>query len=151
ARHVAGAAPPFAYRLIAGGRSNLTYEVTDGAGRRLVLRRPPLGNVLQSAHDMGREHRLISALEPTAVPVPSPFAFCEDAGVNGAPFYVMSFVDGFVLEDERDAERHLDVEARALAGRALVDVLADLHRVDPDAVGLGDLGRKEGYVERQLR
>ena len=151
AQHVAGVAPPFAYRLIAGGRSNLTFEVTDGARGRFVLRRPPLGNVLQSAHDMGREHRLIEALEPTPVPVPSPLAFCEDTGVNGAPFYVMSFVEGFVLDTEQDAERHLDEAARAQAGCSLVDVLAELHEVDPDAVGLGDLGRKEGYVERQLR
>jgi aminoglycoside phosphotransferase (APT) family kinase protein len=151
AKHVAGAAAPFEYRLIAGGRSNLTYEVTDATGARFVLRRPPLGNVLQSAHDMGREHRLIRALEPTPVPVPEPLAFCEDVGVNGAPFYVMSFVDGVVLETEQDAERHLDSSARARASRSLVDVLADLHQVDPDAVGLGDLGRKDGYVERQLR
>jgi aminoglycoside phosphotransferase (APT) family kinase protein len=151
AEHVADASPPFAYALIAGGRSNLTYEVTDGAGTRFVLRRPPLGNVLESAHDMGREHRLISALAPTRVPVPTPLAFCADADVNGAPFYVMSFVDGVVLETEEDAERHLDPATRAQAGASLVDVLADLHAVDPDDVGLGDLGRKDGYVERQMR
>jgi len=116
-----------------------------------VLRRPPLGNVLQSAHDMGREHRMIRALEPTPVPVPAPLAFCEDAEVTGAPFYVMSFVDGVVLEGADDAERHLDAPARARAGRSLVDVLADLHQIDPDAVGIGDLGRKDGYVDRQLR
>src|SRR3954453_20227351 len=102
AEPVAGVSAPFAYRLIAGGRSNLTYEVTDGAGRRFVLRRPPLGNLLQSAHDMGREHRLIRALAPTPVPVPSPLAFCEDASVTGAPFYVMTFVDGVVLNSEQD-------------------------------------------------
>jgi aminoglycoside phosphotransferase (APT) family kinase protein len=151
ATHVSGATPPFAYSLIAGGRSNLTYEVTDGAGGRFVLRRPPLGNVLESAHDMGREHRMIQALESTPVPVPAPFAFCEDAGVTGARFYVMSFVDGVVLDNEQDAERDLDPPARARASRSLVDVLADLHQVDPDAVGLGDLGRREGYVDRQLR
>ena len=151
ARHVAGAEPPFAYRLITGGRSNLTYEVTDAAWSRFVLRRPPLGNVLESAHYMGREHRLISALAPTAVPVPEPLAFCADTAVGDAPFYVMRFVDGVVLESEQDAERCLDLAARERASHALVDVLADLHRVDPDAVGLGDLGRKEGYVERQLR
>jgi len=125
--------------------------VQDGAGRRFVLRRPPLGHVLQSAHDMGREHRIIAALGPTPVPVPEALAFCDDEAVNDAPFYVMAFVSGVVLDDERDAERELDVPARAAAGRSLVDVLADLHAVDPDAVGLGDLGRKEGYVERQLR
>jgi aminoglycoside phosphotransferase (APT) family kinase protein len=116
-----------------------------------VLRRPPLGHVLPSAHDMGREHRIISALVPTPVPVPQPLAFCADPAVNGAPFYVMQFVDGVVVRDEQDAERYLDATARAAAGTSLIDVLADLHTVDPDAVELGDLGRKEGYVERQLR
>ena len=151
AANVAGAAAPFEYRLIAGGRSNLTYEVTDSAGRTFVLRRPPLGNVLESAHDMGREHRLISALEPTPVPVPVPLAFCDDPEVTGARFYVMSFVDGFVLNGRADAESHLDPPARARAGRSLVDVLAELHKIDVDAVGLGDLARRDGYVERQLR
>jgi aminoglycoside phosphotransferase (APT) family kinase protein len=151
AEHVAGAVPPFEYGLIAGGRSNLTYAVVDRDGRRFVLRRPPLGHVLESAHDMGREHRIISALAPTAVPVPEPLAFCEDSAVNDAPFYVMDFVDGVVLDAAQDAERHLDEAARARASRSLIDVLVDLHAVDPDAVGLGDLGRKDGYVERQLR
>jgi len=151
ADHVAGAVPPFDYRLIAGGRSNLTYAVGDSDGRRFVLRRPPLGHVLQSAHDMGREHRIISALAATAVPVPQPLAFCQDSAVNDAPFYVMDFVEGFVLDDAQDAERHLDEAARAQASGSLIDVLVELHAVDPDAVGLGDLGRKAGYVERQLR
>jgi aminoglycoside phosphotransferase (APT) family kinase protein len=151
ADRVGGAAPPFDYRLIAGGRSNLTYAVVDRGGRRFVLRRPPLGHVLESAHDMGREHRIISALAPTAVPVPAPLAFCADPAVNDAPFYVMDFVDGVVLDDAQDAERHLDEAARARASRSLIDVLVELHAVDPDAVGLGDLGRKDGYVERQLR
>jgi aminoglycoside phosphotransferase (APT) family kinase protein len=152
AEHVAGAKAPFEYRLIAGGHSNLTFEVTGAGGELFVLRRPPTGHLLESAHDMGREHRIISALFPTAVPVPEPLAFCEDPEVNDAPFYVMSFVEGVVLDSQEDAERHLDgVGARARAGCSLVDVLADLHAVDPDAVGLGELGRKEGYVERQLR
>jgi aminoglycoside phosphotransferase (APT) family kinase protein len=150
AEHVAGAAPPFDYRLVAGGHSNLTYVVVDRNGRRVVLRRPPLGHVLPSAHDMAREHRIISALAPTPVPVPQPLAFCPDPAVNDAPFYVMEFVDGVVLDDADGAERHLDERARAQAGRSLIDVLADLHSVDPDAVGLAELGRKEGYVERQL-
>jgi aminoglycoside phosphotransferase (APT) family kinase protein len=151
AEHIEGAVAPFDYRLIAGGRSNLTYAVDDAAGRRVVLRRPPLGNVLQSAHDMGREHRIIAALAPTAVPVPRPLGFCGDPEVNGAPFYVMEFVEGVVLAREQDALRDLGEPARAAAGGALVDVLADLHALSPDAVGLGDLGRREGYVARQLR
>src|SRR5829696_5354459 len=102
AENVAGARPPFEYELIAGGRSNLTYLVQDGAGRRFVLRRPPLGQVLQSAHDMGREHRIIAALEPTAVPVPTPLGFCGNPDVTGAPFYVMERVDGIILREADD-------------------------------------------------
>ncbi len=117
----------------------------------MVLRRPPLGNVLQSAHDMGREHRIISALFPTAVPVPEPLAFCDDLTVNDAPFYVMALVEGVVLETSADAERELPEPSRGAVSRALIDVLADLHAVVPEDVGLGDLGRHDGYVERQLR
>src|SRR3954470_9776459 len=98
-QHVEGATGPFEYRLIAGGRSNLTFAVTDRDGGRFVLRRPPLGHVLESAHDMGREHRIIAALEPTPVPVPRPLALCEDPAVNGAPFYVMELIDGVVIAD----------------------------------------------------
>jgi len=150
AEHIPDLTPPFTYRLIAGGRSNLTYRVDDADQRRVVLRRPPLGNVLQSAHDMGREHRIIRALVPTRVPVPRPLAYCPDAEVNGVPFYVMEYVDGVVLGDERDAQA-IDAPARAAAGPSMIDVLADLHAVDPDAVGLGDLGRRDDYVTRQLR
>src|SRR6059058_4025165 len=116
ADHVAGAVPPFDYRLIAGGRSNLTYAVLDSDGRRFVLRRPPLGQVLQSAHDMGREHRIITALAPTPVPVPRPLAFCGEPAVNGAPFYVMEFVDGVVVSTVEESERHLDHAARGRTG-----------------------------------
>jgi aminoglycoside phosphotransferase (APT) family kinase protein len=148
--HAADVVPPLAFDLIAGGRSNLTYRVTDAAGRSWVLRRPPLGQVLATAHDMGREHRIISALAPTDVPVAPVVGLCTDESVNGAPFYVMDFVDGLVARDAA-AARALDVPARARAGAQIADVLARIHAVDPDAVGLGDLGRKEGYVERQLK
>src|SRR5215216_6488262 len=102
AEHVPDVEPPFRYALIAGGHSNLTFEVVDARGRRFVLRRPPLGGVLQSAHDMGREHRIISALAPTRVPVPQPLGSCEDPEVNGAPFYVMEFVEGMVFAEAAD-------------------------------------------------
>jgi aminoglycoside phosphotransferase (APT) family kinase protein len=151
AEHVDGAVPPFALRLIAGGRSNLTYRLTDASGRRLVLRRPPRGHVLPSAHDVGREHRIVSALAATPVPVPRALAVCEDTGVLGARFSVMEFVDGAVLRDEASVEACFAPAERALLSDALVDALAALHAVDPDAVGLGDLGRRDGYVERQLR
>ncbi|HEX6418948.1 MAG TPA: phosphotransferase family protein [Acidimicrobiales bacterium] len=150
AAHAPGCEPPLAFELIAGGRSNLTYRVTDAAGRAWVLRRPPLGQVLATAHDMGREHRIISALGPTDVPVAPVVGLCTDEAVNGAPFYVMGFVDGLVARDA-EAAATLDEPARRRAGEQIAEVLARIHAVDPDAVGLGDLGRREGYVERQLR
>jgi aminoglycoside phosphotransferase (APT) family kinase protein len=148
--HVEGLRPPLTYSLIAGGHSNLTYRVDDAAGGAFVLRRPPLGHVLATAHDMGREHRIISALGPTAVPVAPALAYCDDTDVNGAPFYVMGFVEGHILRDQGTAAV-LDEDRRRAAGESLVDVLAEIHAVDPDAVGLGELGRKEGYIERQLK
>jgi aminoglycoside phosphotransferase (APT) family kinase protein len=148
--HVDGFAGPAEFTLIAGGHSNLTFGVTDANGVRYVLRRPPLGHVLESAHDMGREHKIIAALGPTPVPVPPALAFCDDAAVNDAPFYVMGFVDGFIIRSAEDAKA-LTAQQRRAAGESLIDVMADMHAVDVDAVGLGDLGRKEGYIERQLR
>jgi aminoglycoside phosphotransferase (APT) family kinase protein len=148
--HVEGARPPFVFELIAGGHSNLTYRFVDAAGCARVLRRPPLGHVLESAHDMGREHRIIAALGPTDVPVAPALGLCRDPEVNGAPFYVMGFVEGVVLHDAATAAA-LPLEIRAGVGGAVIDVLARLHRVDVDAIGLGDLGRKEAYVARQLR
>ncbi|MFI1469803.1 phosphotransferase family protein [Streptomyces wuyuanensis] len=140
---------PLEARLIQGGRSNLTYSVTDGTGRWIV-RRPPLGHVLATAHDMKREHRVISALHPTAVPVPEPLLLCEDEDVLGAPFYVMEFVEGTPY---RTAEQlaPLGPERTREAVLGLVDTLVDLHAVDPEAVGLGDFGRPEGFLDRQLR
>jgi aminoglycoside phosphotransferase (APT) family kinase protein len=148
--HAPGVDPPLRFSLIAGGRSNLTYRVTDAAGRSWVLRRPPLGHVLATAHDMGREHRIISALAPTDVPVAPVIGLCTDEAVNGAPFYVMGFVEGLVVRDGASAEQ-LGVGERRHACRQLAEVLASIHAVDPDAVGLGELGRREGYIERQLR
>jgi aminoglycoside phosphotransferase (APT) family kinase protein len=142
-------APPLDFRLIAGGHSNLTFEVTDQADGHWVLRRPPLGQVLATAHDMTREHRIISALAPTDVPVAPVVGLCTDESVNGSPFYVMDFVDGTVVRDEATAAT-LDSNQRRRASESIVDVLAAIHSVDVDAVGLGDLGRRDGYVERQL-
>jgi aminoglycoside phosphotransferase (APT) family kinase protein len=148
--NITGTTAPFSFTLIAGGRSNLTYRVTDVNGRELVLRRPPLGNVLATAHDMGREHRIISALQNSTVPVAPALGFCDDATVNGAPFYVMGFVDGLV-PDSVAAGLRLPEAARTHASHDLIDVLVNLHHIDPDAVGLGTLGRKEGYLERQIK
>lgn len=142
--------PPFTFSLIAGGNSNLTYGVDDVGGRRLALRRPPLGNVLESAHDMGREFRVISALAATDVPVPEALGLCTDIAVNGAPFYVMDFVDGLVPHDA-EAAAQIPRGERMAVGWSIVDVLAALHALDPDEVGLGDFGKREDYVARQLR
>src|SRR5580658_2711560 len=138
--------------LIAGGRSNLTYRLTlsDGAGSRLlVLRRPPLGHVLPTAHDMSREFRVLSALSGTAVPVARPIASCTDAEVIGAPFYLMEYVTGVILRTRADTAGLTDAQCAALSER-LADMLAAIHGVDIQAVGLGDLGRGTGYLRRQL-
>ena len=149
--NISGARPPLRFDLVAGGRSNLTFEVTDSAGSRYVLRRPPTGHILPTAHDMKREYRIISALGPAGVPAPPALGLCEDEAVNGAPFYVMGFVDGVIARTAEIAEQQLTVEARRRVGESLVDTLAQIHSVDPAKVGLGDLGRTEGYIARQLK
>lgn len=149
AAHVPGVVPPLTFDLVSGGRSNLTYRVTDASGTVRALRRPPTGGVLSTAHDMSREWRFQTALAPTAVPVPTPLAYCADASVTGAEFYVMDFVDGTVGADQ-DAVRDWPERARRRAGTSLVEVLAALHELDPAEVGLGDMARPRGYVERQL-
>jgi aminoglycoside phosphotransferase (APT) family kinase protein len=135
--------------VVEGGRSNLTYVVSDGASR-WVVRRPPLGHVLPTAHDMAREFRVISGLHGTAVPVPEALLLCEDTDVIGARFYVMSFVEGTPYRSAEQLAELGENRTRAIAGD-LVDTLVDLHAVDPAAVGLGDFGRPEGFLERQLR
>ncbi|GGQ78079.1 MULTISPECIES: phosphotransferase family protein [Streptomyces] len=140
---------PLSGRLIEGGRSNLTYTVTDGAGT-WVVRRPPLGHVLATAHDMKREHRVISALHPTRVPVPRPVLLCEDEEVLGAPFYVMEYVEGTPYRTAEQLAPLGPGRTRA-AVLNLVDTLVDLHAVDPVEVGLDDFGRPEGFLDRQLR
>jgi aminoglycoside phosphotransferase (APT) family kinase protein len=148
--NVPGAKPPLRFERVAGGRSNLTFKVSDSENEPFVLRRPPLGKRLGSAHDMSREYRCIDALQGTDVPVPKSLAMCEDESVTGAPFYVMSFVEGRIVRSQPDAE-NLDEPTRRRIGEDLVDTLVAIHAVDPDAVGLGDLGRKEDYVARQLK
>lgn len=150
ADHV-GTEGPLRFERLAGGHSNLTYRIDDAAGRTVVLRRPPEGDLLPTAHDMGREHRLIDALGPTDVPVPEALATCTDPSVIGAPFYVMAHVDGVVLHTADQAEASFDEDQRRSIGRSFIEVLARLHAVDPDAVGLGDLSRKEDYIARQLK
>lgn len=141
--------PPLQFEIIAGGHSNLTYRVGDAAGRQWVLRRPPLAHLLAGAHDMVREHRLLSSLEPTEVPTPPVVGLCTDHEVNGADFYVTDFVDGTVLRSLDDAET-LTPEARGALSRRMVEVLAAIHGTDLEATGLATLGRPEDYVARQL-
>jgi aminoglycoside phosphotransferase (APT) family kinase protein len=145
-----GLRPPLVFDLVAGGRSNLTFKVTDAGGTSVVLRRPPTSHVLPTAHDMAREYRVVSALGPTPVPVARTLGLCLDPEVNGVPFYVMEFVEGHVLRNAAMAEEAFGVAGRRRASESLVEVLADLHAVDVDAVGLGDFGRREGYLSRQL-
>ncbi len=140
---------PLTAELIAGGRSNLTYAITDGTST-WVLRRPPLGHVLPTAHDMAREYRVMSALIGTAVPVPHTLALCEDDAVNDAPFYVMEHVDGIIYRDAAALATLSETDARRCS-EVLVDVLVAIHDVDYVAVGLGDFGRPDGYLERQVR
>jgi aminoglycoside phosphotransferase (APT) family kinase protein len=149
--HVEGAKTPLVFELITGGHSNLTFSVRDAAGHHYVLRRPPTGAVIATAHDMAREHRILAALAPTEVPVPPVLALCEDESVNDAPFYVMSYVEGVVLVDQLITAERFDARQRRHLGERVIEVLATLHEVDPNAVGLGDLGRREEYLERQLR
>src|SRR5262249_8763563 len=147
---LASLTPPRHAARRSGARPILPSWVPAPPGGSWPLRPPPLGKRLGSAHDMGREHRVIAALQETPVPVPPVAGLCEDDSVNGAPFYVMGFVDGPILRSAEDAKAFDEAERRAI-GERVVDTLVAIHEVDPDQVGLGDLGRKEAYVERQLK
>ncbi|MBG6103092.1 phosphotransferase family protein [Micromonospora vinacea] len=140
---------PLRATLIAGGKSNLTYLLRLG-DHEVVLRRPPLGHVLATAHDMAREFRVISALAPTDVPVPGTLLLCTDPEVIGAPFYLMERMPGEVFRTRAQTDPLGDERRRALA-MAMMDTLAALHSVDPSSVGLADFGRPEGYLARQVR
>jgi aminoglycoside phosphotransferase (APT) family kinase protein len=137
-------------RLILGGRSNLTYRLDfPRAGQRLVLRRPPLGHVLPTAHDMSREYRVLTALSGTDVPVPRTVALCQEPSVIGSPFYLMEWVEGVVVRTHEDAS----VFTAAMAGEVslrFAEMLASIHGIDAGAAGLGGFGRPEGYLARQL-
>ncbi len=151
--HLDNVTAPLSFELLAGGHSNLTYRVTDTAGNVFVLRRPPTGKLLATAHDMAREHTIISGVARAGgVPVPAALGLCEDVEVNDAPFYVMAYVEGAVLDEaEKVLESFPHNDQRLAIGNHVVDVLANLHAIDPDAVGLGGLGKKEDYIPRQLR
>jgi aminoglycoside phosphotransferase (APT) family kinase protein len=142
--------PPFRFTRVGEGQSNLTYRLDDAAGQAVVLRRPPLGEILASAHDMDREHRILRGLAAAGARVPRPLAVCDDPDVTGAPFYVMEHVDGLIVTKVETAER-LAPEARAASARSLVETLCELQAVDLDAAGLSDFKRPESLASRQLR
>jgi aminoglycoside phosphotransferase (APT) family kinase protein len=142
--------PPLRFTRVGEGQSNLTFRVDDAAGRSFVLRRPPLGEILASAHDVAREHRILSALAPAGARVPRPLALCEDTEVTGAPFYVMEHVDGLIAARVETA-RGLSPAARSRAALELVTTLAELQALDVDAIGLAGFKRPESLISRQLR
>ena len=143
--------PPFQWVRLEGGHSNLTYQIEDSLGQFAVIRRPPQGDLLPKAHDMSREWALIKALSTTSVPVPRPFGFCEDPSITGAWFYIMGRIDGKPLYNSDDTEALIPIERREIMAHSFIDALADLHQVDPDAVGLGELGKRDSYVGRQIK
>ena len=149
--HVPEITLPLTFTLIAGGRSNLTFRVEDAEEQAWVLRRPPVHHVLPTAHDMVREHRLMSSLAPSGIPVPKTIGLCTDETVNDRPFFVMEFVEGNIVRDAPEAEQAFDIATRGGVGDHMAETLSALHDVDPESVGLGDLGRHEGYIERQLK
>ena len=148
--HVHDLEPPLEFERIGEGQSNLTYRVHDAARRVVVLRRPPTGEILPSAHDMVREHRILTGLSSAHMPVPRPLALCEDPSVTGAPFYAMEHVQGLVV-NSRDAAERLTPPARRETGTSMMRTLARLQSTDLDASGLSDLRRPGGYASRQLR
>lgn len=150
ADNVPGGNVPLTFSLISGGRSNLTYRV-DSADHTWVLRRPPLGHVLPTAHDMAREFKVLSGVAKVNYPAPRPIALCEDASINDYPFYVMEYREGVIVADELPEGYAETEDDRVAISKALVDTLAELHAIDYNAVGLGDFGRPDGYLERQVR
>jgi aminoglycoside phosphotransferase (APT) family kinase protein len=150
---LAGSDGPLTVRQFGGGKANLTYLLRFGSDRvaqEFVLRRPPLGLIPPGAHDMRREHRVLSVLHRRYPPAPRSLLLCEDESIIGAIFIVEERRHGFVIRDDIPSEFAGRPDLNRQIGEALIDALADLHSVAPAAVGLGDLGRPEGYVERQL-
>jgi aminoglycoside phosphotransferase (APT) family kinase protein len=142
--------PPFHWTRLTGGTSNLTYAVEAGNGRRVVVRRPPTGKLLPKAHDMGREFKIISGLASTPVPVAQPLGHCTDPEVTGAPFYVMEFCEGRIVRDTLGTLHPMSPSARVRLGESIIDSLVALHALEPAEIGLGDLGRPDAYIARQL-
>lgn len=149
--NVASLAPPLEWTRLEGGHSNITYLVQDQNGRKAVIRRPPQGKLLPKAHDMEREWALVSSLTPTGFPVPQALGFCGDKDITGAYFYVMGFAEGRPLHSADETRAWVPAERRVTLAHSFIDTLAELHALDPDEIGLGDLGKKEGYIARQVK
>lgn len=145
-----GAVSPLAFDRVGNGQSNLTFSVSDAGGSRWVLRRPPLGHLLASAHDVVREYRILSALQNTGVPVPKTIALCTDEKVSDVPLVLMSYVDGVVIDSVGTAEQMTE-QLRSSVGQSMAGALADIHRVDLESVGLLDLASHKPYAQRQLK
>ncbi len=145
-----GLEPPFEWTRLTGGTSNLTYAIEDAKGQRAVVRRPPTGKLLPKAHDMEREHKILAGVAPTDVPVARPLALCTDRDVTGAPFYVMEFCEGVSIASPMGPFRDMPEPVRPRIGESMVEAIASLHALEPEKVGLGDLGRPDAYVARQL-
>lgn len=143
-----GLSAPLSAKLIAGGRSNPTYELSDGS-HHWILRRPPLGEVFKSAHDMSRESRIVSALRDSSVPVATVVATCATSDVIGAPFYVMAKLEGRTLRTHADTATLSQSQRHGLSTE-FVDLLVRLHNLEPAQYGLSDFGRPDGYLDRQL-
>ena len=144
------AAAPVKATLLAGGRSNVSYKLTDAKNSSWVLRRPPLGHIMPSAHDMGREFRVLSGLNSVLFPTPTTRGYCEDESVIGAKFMLMDFVDGRVIESAKTAAS-LSAQQASEISAELVGTLARLHAIDPVAAGLDQLGKPAGYLQRQVK
>lgn len=151
ANHTETLAPPLQWIRLEGGHSNLTYRVIDCENKEAIVRRPPLGKLLPKAHDMGREFRILESLKDTPVPVPEPIAYCDDLEITGAHFYIMSSVEGKALYEANDVRGYISESNRKTLGFSFVDVLTELHKLEPETVGLGRLGRPDAYVARQLK
>ncbi|HCS26051.1 MAG TPA: hypothetical protein DIW43_01270 [Spongiibacteraceae bacterium] len=150
-QHLASSEPPYRFELIAAGGSNLTYRMTDARGKVFVLRRPPVRGLVATAHDMSREWKIMDALHRhTEIPVPATLAYCQDTEITGAEFYVMDFIDGLILRDHKSANA-LTAGDALVATESLIDVQVAFHTLDIDAVGLGDLGKRDDYLQRQLK
>src|SRR6202453_2998717 len=148
--HFPNATGALAVRQLPAGHSNLTYSLQLGA-KELVLRRPPFGSKVKSAHDMSREFRVLSKLHSVYAPAPEVLLYCDDASVIGAPFYVMQPIHGIILHRDPPAGLDFPPETARRLSESFIENLIRLHRVDYAGAGLSDLGKPEGYLERQVR